>query len=74
MSISDARIRIASAHKDLLAAWWHAEDRWGDQNSTDFARKVMGPIETAVRNAVNGIEKLEVEVQAMRSECELDNR
>ncbi|MFM7260984.1 MAG: hypothetical protein ACKO3W_10315, partial [bacterium] len=74
MSITDARIRISSAHRDLLAAWWRVEGRWTDQNAAEFGRRVIGPIETSVRNAVGGIEKLESDLHAMKVDCEVRYR
>jgi hypothetical protein len=74
MSLSDARMRITSAHKELLAVWWRVEERWSDENSRVFGQRVIGPSETYVRNALSGIEKMEVTLQTLKKDCEIGHR
>jgi hypothetical protein len=74
MSLSDARMRISAAHKDLLITWWRIEGRWDDENARVFARRFIGPSETYVRNALSGIEKMEVTLQTLKKDCEIGHR
>jgi hypothetical protein len=74
MSMSDARMRIGSAYKELLAVWRRVEERWSDENARVFRDRVIDPAETSVRNAQGGIEKMEVTLQTLKKDCEIGHR
>jgi hypothetical protein len=74
MSLADARSRIQSAHRDLLRAWWRAEEVWRDENARSFKQRIIAPADSIIRNALNGMEKVDSEIAQMRRECELDQR
>ena len=74
MSLADARSRIHSAHQDLIRTWWRVEGVWRDENAHSFRRRIITPADSIIRNALNGLEKMDAEIARMRRECELDQR
>lgn len=74
MSLSDARMRVLTAHRDLLRVWYAVEDQWRDSNAREFKAKVIEPAEAMIRSASSGMEQMEAELSKLRRECEIEGR
>jgi hypothetical protein len=74
MSLPDARMRVLTAHRDLLRVWFSVEEQWRDANAREFKARVMEPAESMIRSAASGMEQMEGEMAKLRRECEIEGR
>ena len=45
MSLSDSKARLASAHRDLMAAWHRVSDSWHDDTARRFRERSIEPVD-----------------------------
>jgi len=69
MSLSDAKARMNSAHRDLLNAWHKVEQHWRDDTSRAFKERSIDPIEKQLRAAMSALETMEETLRRVRNEC-----
>lgn len=69
MSLSSARAKIGTAHRQLLVDWERTRDSWDDAASQAFARNHVEPLEHAVRSAIGAIEHMAEVLERVRREC-----
>lgn len=69
MSMSDTRLQLSGAHKDLLTAWAQVRESWRDDVALAFYERSIEPIDRALHNASNALEQMDEILRAIRSEC-----
>jgi hypothetical protein len=69
MSLSDSKARLASAHRDLMAAWHRANDSWHDDASRAFRERSIEPLDRTLRSAMNALDAMEETLRRVRGEC-----
>jgi len=58
MSTIDSRAKLIQAGKKLMADWRRTQETWRDTKARQFEREVMGPLESHVRAATLGMERI----------------
>jgi hypothetical protein len=69
MSLSDSKARLASAHRDLMAAWHRVSDAWHDDTARRFRERSIEPVDRQLRSAMNALDAMEETLRRVRSEC-----
>ena len=70
MSIMGSRTKLSAVTKDLSANWQHTKDSWKDAKSQEFEKKYIEPLLSSVNTAVTVMEKLDMLMAKVKSDCE----
>ncbi|MEY5060649.1 MAG: hypothetical protein RIS45_570 [Planctomycetota bacterium] len=69
MSLSDSKARLATAHRDLMAAWYRVSEAWHDDASRAFRERSVEPLDRTLRSAMNALDAMEETLRRVRNEC-----
>ncbi|MCH8192967.1 MAG: hypothetical protein IIA65_02985 [Planctomycetes bacterium] len=69
MSMSDSRARLVQATKKLKSDWRKTQETWLDDNSLQFEKRVMDPLEREVNSTVVAMEHMAILLAQAQHEC-----
>ena len=69
MSASDSRAKLVQASKKLLSDWHRVREAWRDENTAQFDKKVVEPLEAHIRAAVLAMEQMAALIDRARHDC-----
>ena len=65
-----AQIRLTALTKDLLAEWANTKQYWRDAKSTEFEKRYLDELESAVTIACANVEPLERVLKQIHNDCD----
>jgi hypothetical protein len=69
MSAVESRAKLVQAAKKLAAEWDQTRETWRDENSRQFEKKYIAPLESNVRAAVLAMERIETMLSGAQHDC-----
>jgi len=69
MGLHESSGNLSKAYKQLLLKWRNTRSVWNDEQSENFDKDVMAPIERAVRSASEAIDTMNQAVQQAKRDC-----
>ncbi|MGA1225602.1 MAG: hypothetical protein ACO31E_13680, partial [Phycisphaerales bacterium] len=69
VSLSDSTARLASAQRDLMAAWHRVSEAWHDDTARGFRERTIDPVEQQLRSAMNALQAMDETLRRVRQEC-----
>lgn len=69
MSPTAAKANLIGALTELRVRFDHVKDRWDDQTRRKFEQDVLLPLESQIRTAAGGLERLAEIMAAARRDC-----
>ena len=72
MSVTSAKMKLASAARDLRIKWEQATQSWNDPASRAFEKNHVDSYESQVRNSLKAMETIGEVLSALRRDCQDD--
>ena len=72
MSVTSAKMKLASAARDLRIKWEQATQSWNDSASRAFEKNHVDSCEAQVRNSLKAMETIGEVLTAVRRDCQDD--
>jgi hypothetical protein len=72
MSVTSAKMKLASAARDLRIKWEQASESWNDSASRAFEKNHVDPFESQVRSSLKAMETIGEVMTAVRRDCQDD--
>ena len=70
MSLKANKSRLAGLTKEILLRWADTQEYWRDAKGAEFDRRFMRELFPQVNQATAALEKLDEQLNKIRSECE----
>jgi len=65
-----AQIRLTALTKELMAEWANTKQYWRDAKSTEFEKRYLDELESAVTIACANVEPLERVLKQIHDDCD----
>jgi hypothetical protein len=72
MSAIDSRAKLGQAGKKLMLDWQHVKESWRDDNSRQFEKTYIQPLESSIRTAALAMERMGALLDKARQDCGRD--
>ena len=72
MSVTSAKMKLASAGRDLRIKWMQASESWNDSTSRAFEKNHVDSYESKVRSSLKAMETIGEVLSAVRRDCQDD--
>jgi hypothetical protein len=69
VSTIESRAKFIQAAKKLMADWQQTQEEWRDDNCRQFDKKYMVPLESSIRAAALGMERMETVLESAQQDC-----
>jgi hypothetical protein len=69
MSAAESRAKLTQAAKRLVSDWHQAKEVWRDENSAQFEKKYIAPLESNIRAAVMAMEHMAAALDKAQHDC-----
>jgi hypothetical protein len=69
VSTVEGRVKLIQAAKKLMMDWRQAQQEWRDDNSRQFDKKYMTPLELTVRAATSAMERMDTMLDSAQRDC-----
>lgn len=74
MSAIDSRAKLIQAGKKLMADWRQTRETWRDIKARQFEKEYMEPLESHIRAAVLGMERIGNALNSAYYDCKDSSR
>ncbi len=72
MSVTSAKMKLASAARDLRIKWEQATESWNDSASRAFEKNHVDSHEMKIRSSLKALETIGEVMSAVRRDCQDD--
>ncbi len=70
MSAVESRAKLIQAGQKLMADWQQTREIWQDNQTRQFDKKYMAPLEASIRAAALGMERIGNALNSARYDCQ----
>ncbi len=72
MSVTSAKMKLASATRELRIKWEQASESWNDSASRAFEKNHVDQFESQVRSSLKAMDTISEVMSAVRRDCQDD--